>query len=495
MGPLRYTLHLVNAIVEQFDRLWRDDPRRPLVHLPSLSTTLTSDDLQRLRHAYGAALATAQIGNGHVIVSVAGNRSGFLALLLAAWSLDAVVMPVDEDIREEALEEVAACFGAAAIVQARGKGTRDGHDLDDLLAIEFRPPDTWRRNPGLSLLKLTSGSTGTPKAVGVPAATMINDTEHITEALGIGACDSQIGVIPLSHAYGFGNLALPLLLQGTAIVLREVFVPQAVVADARTYNVRVMPGVPYMFQHFAAHPPPDGWPPSLKLLISAGARLSPEVIHAFWDRFGVKVRSMYGTSEAGVIAFDHGDAIDGAPSVGWPLRDVRIELRDDDDVPEGYGRVFVRSNAVAPGYVTTHGLDSQLSDGFLTGDYGSLLPDGQLVLAGRVSSFINVAGRKVQPAEIEQHLRAIPGVSDARVLSAVDPVRGEQVAAVVAGNGALSRSDIRQFCVDRLPPHKVPRVIVVVPAMPLTARGKPDTRALQALVDASVASTPDGTML
>jgi acyl-CoA synthetase (AMP-forming)/AMP-acid ligase II len=485
----------VNAIVERFDRLWRDDPRRPLLHLPSLGTTLTADNLQQTRRAYGAVLAAAQIGDGHLIVSVAGNRSGFLPLLLAAWNLDAAVIPVDEDIRDEALEEVAAGFGAAAIVQARGKGTRDRHDLDDLLGIEFRPRDTWRRHPGLALLKLTSGSTGTPKAVGVPAVTMINDTEHITEALGIRPGDAQIGVIPLSHAYGFGNLVLPLLLQGTAIVLREAFVPQAVVADARTYSARVMPGVPFMFQHFAAHPPPDGWPPSLTLLISAGARLSPEVIRGFWDRFGVKVRSMYGTSEAGVIAFDHGDTIDGTASVGWPLRGVTVELRDDDDVPDGYGRVFVRSSAVAPGYVTTQGLDSQLLDGFLTGDYGLLAADGQLVLAGRVSSFINVAGRKVQPAEIEQHLRAIPGVIDARVLAAADPVRGEQVAAVIAGNGTLSRSDIRQFCVDRLPPHKVPRVIVVVPAMPLTARGKPDTRALQALVDANVGQSADRGML
>jgi long-chain acyl-CoA synthetase len=72
------------------------------------------------------------------------------------------------------------------------------------------------------------------------------------------------------------------------------------------------------------------------------------------------------------------------------------------------------------------------------------------------------------------------------VLAAADPVRGQQVAAVVAGNGTLSRSGIREFCARRLPPHKVPRIVVLVPTMPLTARGKLDLNALQALVDASV---------
>lgn len=480
----------MNAIVERFERLWRDEPSRPLVHLPSLNTTLTTTDLRQVRQRYAAILTSAGIGDGHLIISVAGNRAGFLALLLAAWSLDASVMPVDEDTRDDGLQELAARFGAAAIVRVRGRAVSDRCDLDDVLAIEFRHPESWRRHSGLSLLKLTSGSSGLPKAVGVPASVMISDTEHITEALGIRAGDTQIATIPLSHAYGFGNLVLPLFWQGTAIVIQEAFVPQAVMANARTHQARVMPGVPFMFQHFAAHPPADGWPPSLNWLISAGAKLTPEVMREFHDRFGLKIHSMYGTSESGVIAFDRRDTIEGESSVGWALPGVTIELRRDDGVPEGYGRVFVRGDAVSPRYVDVDSPDFEHPNGFLTGDYGSILPDGRLILAGRVSTFINIAGRKVQPTEIELELRSMPGVTDARVLAAADPVRGQQVAAVVAGNGTLSRSTVREFCARRLPPYKVPRIVVVVPTMPLTARGKLDLSALQALVDASVNIAP-----
>ena len=486
MAPLRYTFRFVNAIVDEFDRVWRAASARPLIHLPSISGSLTADDLQRARHHWVSLISAAGIGEGHIILSLSGNRPGFLTLLLAAWSLDAVVMPVDDDTRDEEIDELGERFGVAAVVRA-GARRAGARPLDDVLAVEVRPPHTWQRHSGLSLMKLTSGSTGASKAVAVPSRTLINDTSRIIDAMGIGPDDTQIAVVPLSHAYGFGNLVLPLFLQGTPIVLRESFMPQAVIADARDFQARVMPGVPFIFQHFATHPTADRWPPSLGRLISAAARLDPTVRRAFHDRFGVKIHSFYGTTETGGIAFDGSHDIDDSPAVGWAMPGVTIELRDGDGVPESYGLVHVRSNAVAPGYVGQSADDQPLGNGFLTGDYGTFLPDGRLLLAGRVSTFINVAGRKVRPAEIEDELREIPGVIDALVLAVSDVARGEQVAAVVACSGALTRSAIRHFCVDRLPPHKVPRVIVVVPELPLTARGKPDLRAVEALANASLA--------
>ena len=80
--------------------------------------------------------------------------------------------------------------------------------------------------------------------------------------------------IPLSHSYGLGVLLMPLLLQGTAIVLRESFVPHQLPADARQFGARVFPGVPFMFEYFVANPPAGGWPPGAAALISAGAPLA-----------------------------------------------------------------------------------------------------------------------------------------------------------------------------------------------------------------------------
>jgi acyl-CoA synthetase (AMP-forming)/AMP-acid ligase II len=100
-----------------------------------------------------------------------------------------------------------------------------------------------------------------------------------------------------------------------------------------------------------------------------------------------------------------------------------------------------------------------------------------------VSSFVNVAGKKVQPDEIEQVLRAMPGVGDVRIVAAPDARRGQQiVACVVANDSGVTALTVRQFCAARLAPFKIPRSVVFLDAMPLTPRGKTDRTALDAVV-------------
>jgi acyl-CoA synthetase (AMP-forming)/AMP-acid ligase II len=104
----------------------------------------------------------------------------------------------------------------------------------------------------------------------------------------------------------------------------------------------------------------------------------------------------------------------------------------------------------------------------------------------------------VQPEEVEAVLREMPGVADARVLAASDPRRGEQiVACLVADRGAGRRVDgrvgittlaVRRFCAARLSPHKIPRAVLLVEAIPMTPRGKTDRVALQELVRARLGS-------
>src|SRR5262249_46873769 len=152
-----------------------------------------------------------------------------------------------------------------------------------------------------------------------------------------------------------GNLVLPLLIQGTACVLRESFVPQLVPADAKCFNARHLPGVPFMFEYYVDNPPPDGWPPALQRLVSAGSPLSPTTTPAFHDRFGLKIHSFYGSCETGGITFDEDDEIDDSGTVGRPLPGVDVVVRDS--------RILVRSDAVSSGYV------DEASNSFVDGGF------------------------------------------------------------------------------------------------------------------------------
>jgi glutamate racemase len=95
-----------------------------------------------------------------------------------------------------------------------------------------------------------------------------------------------------------------------------------------------------------------------------------------------------------------------------------------------------------------------------------------------VSAFVNVAGRKVQPAEVEAVLREAEGVEDARVFGVADPRRGEALVACVVAAAGADPTALRRYCTARLSPHKVPRVVVTLERWPLTDRGKLDRAAL-----------------
>jgi long-chain acyl-CoA synthetase len=172
---------------------------------------------------------------------------------------------------------------------------------------------------------------------------------------------------------------------------------------------------------------------------------------------------------------------------------TQVELRPWDGVQPGEGRVFVRGDAVAAGYATPTDPERTTSTfvdgGFLTGDVGTFDGSGRIVLRRRVSRFINVAGRKVDPAEIEAVLRSMPGVVEMTVIGIPCDMRGEQVVVCIRRDGPLSASDVRAYCAARLPIFKVPRQVVFADALPVGARGKLDRQAIQASIGAGDSST------
>ncbi len=496
----------MSEIVERFDRIARDTPERLLVHARSEGRTLSAAALRDEAQQASAALDAVGLGPDHLLISVAGNRSGFYALLLACLARGVALMPVDRGTPLPEVLDLASRFRAQALVLTttdaasleRGLPAPGSRRIGD--GMEARPrraalpgdlalvwlddaepqPSIYR---GAAVLKLTSGSTGLPHATFTTDRHLLLDSEHIVAAMGIRPDDVQLGLIPLSHAYGLGSLVVPLLIQGTTVVLRETFVPGHVPEDGAHYHARVLPGVPFMFEHLATHLPAEAWPRRLETLISAGARLDVDMARGFAARFGVKIHSFYGATETGGICYDASDEIRDAPTVGWPLPGVTVTLRDDEDAPPGAGRVHVAGEAVTRGYAGEDADRTSFADGFLTGDLGCLGDDGRLTLVGRVSAFVNVAGRKVQPDEVERVLREMPAIADARVLGLPDERRGQQlVACLVSREPGLRPYAIRTFCAERLAPHKIPRAFVFVDELPRDVRGKTNRRALEALV-------------
>ncbi len=495
----------LSPIADAFDAVRRDRADEVLLIAPGEHRTDTAQDVHDAATALAQALTRTGLAAGHLVVCCVGNRAAMPALVLACLRERLPFLPLDRSTPALELAALADEWDAAAVVvpedldlparsddasqPARSRGVLG----QGLAAYVRRPlPEPGRQAPA-AMLKLTSGSTGAPRATCTEERHLIADVRHITAAMGIGPADRQLGVIPLSHSYGFANLLLPLLWQGTALLLRPQFVPTQVIPDIAAASLTTFAGVPFMFDHLARHQP-GVWPSSMRLTLSAGARLPFETVDAFHRHTRLKIRSFYGSSETGGICFDASDALDERVPVGRPMGDTDVTLVADEDAPPGSGRVQVCGPNVSDRYLDAPG-GSRASTGnrrdeeigaatfvgpgtFLTGDYATIGRDGVYVLTGRAAAYVNVAGRKVHPGEVEAVLRTLPGVVEAVALAVDDPVRGQALGACLVGEGAWDARTVRAALSSRLAAWKLPRVVVTLPALPLTDRGKIDRAAI-----------------
>ena len=114
-------------------------------------------------------------------------------------------------------------------------------------------------------------------------------------------------------------------------------------------------------------------------------------------------------------------------------------------------------------------------------DLAEIRADGDVVLICRTSELINIAGRKVNPREVEHVLLQIDGVQQAKAYGEPAGARGDVVAVAIVARPDVTRDQVREFCRQHLPPHKVPRIIKLIDSIPVDDRGKVRRSALAAL--------------
>ncbi len=430
------------------------------------SVTRTFSDIET--EAFTLAESLARLPSASIVAVQIGNSPSWPALFLALLRAGHRTLPLGADTPPPA-------FANALI---------DRTLLVSQLPIvaTFPPrPDFGSPNshlPSTALLKLTSGTTGTPRAIRFTAAQLAADCAHVCDTMGIGAGDLNYGVIPFAHSYGFSNLITPLLLRGVPFVASEDRFPRAILDGLARTGATVFPGAPVLFQHLAEL---EGPPlPRLRLCISAGAPLIRAVWEKFRARFGFGLHTFYGSSECGGIAYDRTGELRAEGCVGQPMGGVTITPAED-------GRIRIRSAAVGEGYFPHEEPETLGGGRFCPADLVEWSEHG-LILAGRVSDFINVGGRKLNPIDVERCLAAIPGVRHVVVFGIASALRGEEPVACVVGE--VDAPALLRAAAQTLPAWQLPRDVWLVPELPISERGKISRRALAARYLAHTSSLP-----
>lgn len=404
---------------------------------------IESKEFQRNQQPNAGTVVAIQIGNSPVLP----------ALLLALWRFGCIPLLLDRSMEGQGREAALTACGAGVLIHL------PADSKTQTLAIEHRIGV--KLSGGTDFLKLTSGTSSAPRAVRFTAAQLLADCENVCDTMGITSADLNYGVIPWSHSYGFSNLITPLLCRGVSVVATEDRLPRAILNGLLTSGATVLPAVPVFFQKLAELP--GDRPPALRLCISAGAPLPQATATAFRERFDLKIHGFYGSSECGGIAYDSSSIDVPEGCVGEPMRGV--DLRHDENT----GRIEVRGPAVATDYFPDPAPDVLGAGRFIPGDLLERTPEG-LVIAGRVSDFINIGGRKLNPIEVEHILRACAGVREVMVFGVPHPTKGEEPIAVIVGDVTLA--DLQAHCARSLASWQVPRDFWIVESLPVNERGK-----------------------
>jgi acyl-coenzyme A synthetase/AMP-(fatty) acid ligase len=186
------------------------------------------------------------------------------------------------------------------------------------------------------------------------------------------------------------------------------------------------------------------------------------------------VHSFYGSSECGGICYDRDENNTEDGFVGTAMNAVEITLIEPD---ANAGQIRVRSAAVGDDYFPEPN-DKKLGHGVFVPDDLLTRANNGWKIVGRVSDLINVAGKKVNPAEVEAELLAVPGVREAIVFGRNSSLRHQEVAACVVANSTVSETDLLKTCRQRLSGWQVPKRIFLLDQLPVNERGKISRREL-----------------
>jgi len=400
---------------------------------------------------------------GSVIAVQIGNHEDWPSILIACLRRGMIVLPLEQSISDQQRDAAAKICRASGIIERAGK----------VRVLEHEQPNWQGNNP--ALLKLTSGTTAAPRAIRFGSEQLLADCEQICETMGVSDVDLNFGVIPISHSYGFSNLLTPLIARGVPLVLSQDRTPRAVLADIAKTGATVLPGMPLFYQAFCEmkNIPPL---PKLRVCISAGAPLPIATAKKFRDKFALPIHSFYGASECGGICYDREAKNEIEGFVGSPMKDVDLEMIEPGAETS---QVRVRSAAVGNGYFPDVD-EEKLGNGVFVPDDLLARHGSGFKIVGRISDVINVAGKKVNPAEIEERLLHFPGVRQAVAFGrpAGAGLRNEEVAACVVANIDLRENELMEFCRTALSGWQVPKRIFIVDSIPTNERGKISRREL-----------------
>ena len=436
-----------------------------------------------------------------VLVGLYVDRSpAMMIALLGIMKSGAAYVPLDSSLPAERIGYMMRDSGIGIMVvggAARASVPQFGGDVVDVDDESLRMNS--RANPGVATsgdatayVIYTSGSTGTPKGVQVTRRALTNLLLSAREWFGLSRAERLLAVASISFDIAGVDVWLPWIVGATTVVAsrEDAADGERLRALIDRHDVTFMQATPATWQLLLA----SGWSGKGDMqCVSSGDVLPPDVGARLAACTG-RTWNLYGPTETTI--WSTGFLLDdpGRPMlIGRPIANTRCYVLDSHRNPQPpgvIGELWIAGGGVARGYLNAPELtrDRFVADTFSdmegdrmyrSGDLARYTADGNLELAGRADTQVKIRGFRIELGEIESVLERHARIEQAAVVVREDVVGDKRLVAYVVADGDMPHpDDLRAHLAAFVPDYMLPSAYAELGAMPLTANGKIDRRAL-----------------
>ena len=481
-------------LAEAFDQSVAKHPQKPAVFWDEKEFTFAMLQSQSL--AVAAELTHKfNVKPGDRVGLWLKNRPEFIPALFGIFNAAAVVVPINNFLKPDEVGYILADGGIDVLITDTELGAHfpalsTTHPALKMLNIEEalsspspivnRKSQIVNRAEGdLAVIIYTSGTTGRPKGAMLSHGNLLHNVASCRIVLDTIEDDRYAVILPMFHSYMLTvGILLPLLNGASIVLIKSLSQPQQMLREMYQRKATCLLAIPPFYRTLANANLPGKLP--FRLCVSGAAPLPVQVLKDFEAKHNIPIIEGYGLSEAApVVTKNPMRGVRKPGSIGLPIPNVEVSIQDDAGKllgPNETGELCVRGGNVMIGYWNKpdETAKAMRGDWLLTGDIGHRDADGYYYITDRKKDMLLVNGINVYPREVEEIIYQFPGVKEAAVIGVPDARKGEQpLAFVVANEGVtLDEKALIQFMRQKLADYKVPRQIILIPALPRNATGK-----------------------
>nr|WP_202948295.1 MULTISPECIES: non-ribosomal peptide synthetase [Streptomyces] len=492
-----------DGIVERFEAQLRTRPAQTA--LVCGDERLDYATLDRRANRLAQALLARGVGPGRVVGLHAGRSTELVVGVLGILKAGAAYLPLDPAQPPRRLAAMVTDAAPRLVLSDQAdadEGAEHPGTWLDLKTVEAEarssePPRLASDTSWLAYVIYTSGSTGRPKGVAVTHGSVLNLLDNWRTRMGDAPGEAASAWSSIGFDGSVHELLIPLTTGGELHIVPDDLRgdPEALMEWLRDHRIVQAFLPPAYIRWIDENPGKRLAGLRLRQLLTGVESLPEAALHRMRRHLpDLRVCFGYGPTEATVYSTAYYDPqpLDRQCPIGRPLAGTRLYLLDErlQPVPVGaVGEVYLGGASLAAGYLHRPDLTAErfLPDPFVpgervyrTGDLARSLPDGTAGYLGRADDQVKLRGFRIEPAEIEAALLALPGVREAAVLADRDAAGGLRLVAGIGRGDAAGRQphEWRAALADRLPDYMIPASFVDLPALPLSRQGKLDREAL-----------------